>query len=54
VPDFYFLGCVGDSAGSVFEKCFLLFGFHQPEEFTRLGVIIIIVFSEIPAISRTF
>ena len=54
MPYFDFLRRITQGASSILKKYFLLSGFHQAEKQTRLGVVIIIVLSEIPMVGGTF
>ena len=54
VSDFDFLRCITDGASGVFKEYFLLCRTHQAEELSRLGIVIIIILTEIPVVSGTF
>ena len=54
MPDFDFLRCIAYITSGVFKKHFLLLGFHQAEELSRLGIVVIIILTEIPAVSSSF
>jgi len=53
VADLDLLGRIAHIAGGVFKEDLLLRRAHQTEELAGLGVVVVIVFAEIPAIRRS-
>ena len=54
MPDLYFFRRIGDSAGGIFKERLLLGGFHQAEKLARLGIVIVIILTEIPVVGGAF